>query len=284
MKILKPFLTALNSNFLREIELLLIALNVPYSIENGTIYIYEEDAFFVYNNLNEYLKEELEVEDKQVEDEDMEIVFSNCMVLFLIVFYFITKLTDFNFWIAAGANDAAKVINGEFYRAITALTLHANIAHIASNMIFFLILIKSVVKYFNEGKAWFFIILSGFLANVVSDYIYQKFHSSIGFSTSVFAVIGMLSFQNFIIKNQNSSIIKKYLPISAGIALLAFTGTGKNVDLIAHIAGFFSGIVVLMLYYKKFPFFDSIKERTYKFIVVFTILFSWLLAIMFSLN
>ncbi len=280
MRILVPFLTILDESFYIEIELLLIALNIQYKIHGSTIYLKEDDVEFFYKNLNEYLVEDIENNEEEISLEPVKIPFTISIIIFLFIFYFFSKLTDFNYWIKIGGNDAYKVINGEFYRAITSLTLHSNIVHISSNIIFFLILIKPLVKIFKEGKAWFFIIVSGFIGNVFSDYLYQNFHISIGFSTSVFAVIGMLAFINFTIYKKETSIIKRYLPFAAAIALMGLTGTGKNVDVWAHIAGFFSGIVVLITYRRKAKFFDKFDDNVYKIFVIFIIIFSWFLAIM----
>jgi len=278
MRTLNPFLTVLDNGFLQEIELLFAALNINCEIEKKTIYLKSEDIDFVYKNLNEYLAEEIKEIDTS-KDTPVNILFSYFLIFGLFVFYFFTKSTNFNYWVRIGGNDANKVINGEFYRALTSLTLHNDILHICSNILFFLILIKPVVKILKDGKTWFFILLAGFTGNVFSDYIYQAYHTSIGFSTSVFAVIGMLSFINFTINKEETFFVKKYLPFAAGIALLSITGMGKNVDMAAHISGFFSGIVVLMLYKKKKDFFDKFNDNVYKTVVLFVFVISWLFAV-----
>jgi rhomboid protease GluP len=57
------------------------------------------------------------------------------VALLLLAFFAITgPRADGGLWFAAGASDAERVLHGEWWRTVTALTLHADSAHVISNV------------------------------------------------------------------------------------------------------------------------------------------------------
>jgi membrane associated rhomboid family serine protease len=253
-------------------------------------YLFHENAFCVeqfkkdifIRNLNEFIGEENaknEEFDNAEKYSDIKITwFSKFFLLFFILFFIFTSKKVY-FWSTLGGNDAYLLINGEFWRGITSLSLHADIVHLSSNLLFFVILLKPLIYFLGEGKAWFLVVLSGFIGNVIADYIYQLNHISIGFSTSVFGAIGILSVFNFYGKEE-TSLTGKLLPFGAALGLFAFTGIGKNVDVIAHFTGLISGVAVTLIYFKKNNFFK--KSDVWFKIIAFAIFpVSWGIAVIF---
>ena len=54
--------------------------------------------------------------------------------ILILVFFAVTVVSNPTiFWVERGSADAHKIINGELWRTVTALTLHADVAHAASN-------------------------------------------------------------------------------------------------------------------------------------------------------
>ncbi len=278
------FVCVLDNELYYNIQLILDALFIEYKVNGNTFLVNFQQYHSAYKNINEFLNEihiEYEKSNNEKIEEKINITFSYIIIFGFIAFYFFTKSYNFYFWLSTGANDAYKVINGEFWRCFTSLTLHKDILHITSNMIFLSILIKPVIRILNEGKAWFLILLSGFIGNILADLIYQKYHSSIGLSTAIFGIIGILSYHRYIDTENNKYIISRYLPFAAGIALFAFLGTGKDVDIIAHFTGFIAGILIAIYYQNKSKLFESINDGYYKVISLSFITFSWFLALFF---
>ncbi len=280
----KEFLIILNNDLLVDFELLCISLNYPYKkiYENNycKVFIHENYYKKLYIDLNELLRENLFPQEETIVIpfvNDKCSFFSWSIIIFLAIFFFFYNISRKKYLIINhGANDAYKVINGEFYRCITSLTIHGNFSHLLSNLFFLVLLLKYIVKIFGEGIAWFMIIISGFLGNVFTSFFYQNFHSSIGFSTSNFAMIGILA-------NVNIKVLKSYLPAIAGFFLFIMLGGGKNVDVVAHICGFFSGLIVTEIFLKRFRFLIEKKyQNIFKLSVTFIILISWILAIIFN--
>ena len=74
-------------------------------------------------------------------------------------------------WYSAGKVDAALVRGGDWWRTITALTLHADIAHLAGNLVFGVAFGIFASQYFGAGVAWLSILLAGATGNWFNSYL-----------------------------------------------------------------------------------------------------------------
>jgi rhomboid protease GluP len=153
-------------------------------------------------------------------------------------------------WLVAGRLDAGRVVAGEWWRAVTALTLHADLSHLASNIVFGSFFGLYVGRYLGSGLGWAAILAGGASGNIVNAWIQTETHLAIGASTSVFAALGILSAftwrRGF---RRRTPWRVRIAPVTAAIFLLAFTGTGTgtgsdNVDVMAHLTGFGAGFGV----------------------------------------
>ncbi|HEY5622706.1 MAG TPA: rhomboid family intramembrane serine protease, partial [Gammaproteobacteria bacterium] len=151
-------------------------------------------------------------------------------------------------WVRAGLLNAGRVVDGEWWRAVTALQLHADLGHLASNVAFGSFFGLYVGRYLGSGIGWSAILAGGILGNVVNAWIQPPSHLAIGASTAVFAALGILGAytwrKGFL---RNTPWRDRIAPVTAAIFLLAFTGTGTgtasdNVDILAHLTGFASGL------------------------------------------
>jgi membrane associated rhomboid family serine protease len=147
-------------------------------------------------------------------------------------------------WLGAGRLEAAAVLAGEWWRALTALTLHIELAHLLGNLAFGAFFGYFVGRYLGTGVGWLAVVVAAAAANVLNASVQAPTHRSIGASTAVFAMLGMLVAytwrRGFL---RQTPWRARIAPIVAGLGLLAFTGTaGENTDLGAHLFGFLAGI------------------------------------------
>jgi membrane associated rhomboid family serine protease len=164
--------------------------------------------------------------------------------------FFLTQNLAGDAWTDRGeALSEAIVQRGEWWRTVTALTLHGDVAHIAANLATGLLFAAFVIPHFGSGLAWLGIVVSGALGNAVNAWGYRgEAHASIGASTAVFGALGMLVAAEFVTRLGSAHTRSRWqlvLPIGAGLALLAFLGAGdekKNVDFMAHLWGFAAGL------------------------------------------
>ena len=147
-------------------------------------------------------------------------------------------------------SSARHVVSGEWYRCATALLLHADSMHLAGNLVWTAIFATAVCSITGWGVGWLLILVSGISGNLINAYVYEYGHNSIGASTAVFGALGLLSSYQFL-KNIRtlSSRFQILLPLGAGLALLAFTGSSSHTDIMAHLFGFLSGVFIGLVYY-----------------------------------
>lgn len=168
----------------------------------------------------------------------------------LLVFGALNTTGAFGFdWHQAGLADSWKIKEGEWWRAMTALTLHADIAHLASNIGFGALFGLLVSQHIGSIAAWLTILLSGFTGNLLNAYLQKSLHLSLGASTMVFAALGLLGVFALSANQNYQKGIRRWLPFVATLALLAFTGTaGERTDVLAHLTGFASGCAAGMVW------------------------------------
>ncbi|MEE9448222.1 MAG: rhomboid family intramembrane serine protease [Arenicellales bacterium] len=149
-------------------------------------------------------------------------------------------------WFQSGLAHSEKILNGEWWRAVTALSLHADIGHMAGNIGLGALFGLFVAQYIGSGGAWLSILLSGALGNAINAYWHQGLHQSIGASTMVFGALGMLGV--FALNARYAYAqrgIRRWLPFLSTFALLAFLGTaGERTDIYAHLSGYLSGCLI----------------------------------------
>ena len=147
-------------------------------------------------------------------------------------------------WLAAGRLEAGPLWDGEWWRAVTALTLHRELAHLGGNLAFGAFYGYFVGKYLGHGVGWLAVLLAASGANALNAWVESPAHRSIGASTAVFAALGLLA--TFTWRRgylRGTPWRARIAPIVASLGLLAFTGTGgENTDLGAHLFGFIAGL------------------------------------------
>lgn len=147
-------------------------------------------------------------------------------------------------WLSAGRIDGAAMRAGEWWRALTALTLHADLEHLAANIFFGGVFGWFAGRYLGSGIAWLLILAAGACGNIVNVLVMGEGHRAIGASTAVFAALGLLGSLGWAGRRQSvQGWIYRWGPVIAAVALLAYTGSGgERTDIGAHIWGFVAGL------------------------------------------
>ena len=141
------------------------------------------------------------------------------------------------------------ILQGEYYRAVTALMLHADIEHLAGNLVGLFVFGTGVFSLTGYGRGSLMLLLSGFFGNITNAYFKKGGLLSIGASTSVLGAAGILTALQIAKKRKTSiSNIQILAPFAAGMALLGFLSGGENTDISAHLFGFLWGFLIGMFY------------------------------------
>lgn len=148
-------------------------------------------------------------------------------------------------WFAAGSADAARILDGQWWRTVTALTLHADPSHLIGNLGAGVVLATAVCRTVGPGVGTWLVVLSGVLGNAITALLTGDGHDAVGASTAVLGSVGVLSGLAVVRARRAAGIRgRAWLPLGAGLALLAMLGSGKGTDLTSHLFGFVAGIVL----------------------------------------
>lgn len=161
-------------------------------------------------------------------------------------------------WLAAGRVDGELIRAGQWWRLVTALTLHSGLPHLAGNLVFGSFFGFLAGRLLGSGVAWLTILVTAACGNLLNTMLLESAHRSIGASTAVFAALGLVAGFVWHAKLMSQERWPYRLgPIVGGLALLMYTGTGDaNTDIGAHLMGFVSGFfggLLLVRYIDALP-------------------------------
>ena len=144
-------------------------------------------------------------------------------------------------WIEIGNAHSSQILNGQWWRLATALTLHTDWLHLFSNLAIGGFFVVFLCRDLGSGLAWSLLLASGMLGNLANARVQLPSHSSIGSSTAVFGAVGILGALS-LVRYRHHLRRRWPLPVAAALALLALLGTeGSQTDLGAHLFGFIFG-------------------------------------------
>ena len=148
-------------------------------------------------------------------------------------------------WLPAGRMQAGRVMAGEWWRTVTALTLHVDGVHLVANLVFGALFGILAGQVLGGGVAWLAIVVAGALGNLINAMVRAPDHASIGASTAVFAALGLLVAHALRPRKAvQEKLLRRWRPMIGGIVLLAYTGLGGDrTDVVAHLAGFVAGLL-----------------------------------------
>lgn len=151
------------------------------------------------------------------------------------------------FFYGEGCIGLSYLLDGDFYRLITAMFLHGSLDHFFSNMLLLYFLGDMLEN--KVGRIRFLIIymLTGILGNLTScfyEYIANMEYVSYGASGAVFGLIGML----FCLVIQKDERIKISMP--AMLFMVAYcvysSFAGIQINVAAHLGGLISGMLLML--------------------------------------
>jgi rhomboid protease GluP len=148
-------------------------------------------------------------------------------------------------WFEVGAASADAILHGAWWRAVTALTLHADLFHLLGNAIASLIFVAAVGRWLGGGLAAAVILGSATVANLLNALKHRTDFVSVGASTATFAALGLIAGLQ-VVRRLKLQTRRRYawVPVGAGLALYAMLGVGAGADLYAHLFGLGVGMVV----------------------------------------
>jgi len=246
-----PLMTTLNQELAETWSLVLSAVAIPHQIiESGNgfeLFVENGNADHARSELTSYFQENRNWPPKAPTTDDFKPFFhppSLLLMAGLMFFYSVTGPWDQkSIWFLSGAGETTAILNHfQWWRLVTALTLHADIVHVTGNCLLGAILIHFFCQMTGNGLGLFSLLVSAAGGNLVNSYVKGPGYSFVGFSTAAFAAIGMLAMLSYHEKKH----LRTYhflMPFMAGAALLAMLGSsGERTDLGAHFFGLGCGL------------------------------------------
>ncbi len=273
-------------NKVSEWSLVLDALDIDHKIKNTPngpiIEVIEEKKQRAIKEILEYEKENEEEKEKNTDEiprRYYSIESTLWILFFLFLFHIITQNTSFPF-IPLGCMDSFAIYKGEWWRIITAITLHKNIVHILSNIFWQGVFMYFLLRTIRPSIAWAMSILGGITGNLLNYFYHNISHVSLGFSTCVFATLGISIGIRSLEREKKWGIF-----IMSGLGIFAMLGIGgARVDVSGHLFGFISGFLIGIVSHKM-----EINKIPIKDLYIFggiflIILTSWTAAFLFGKN
>jgi rhomboid protease GluP len=145
----------------------------------------------------------------------------------------------------AGSADAGRILHGEFWRTVTALTLHADASHLVANATAGALLGTAVCRTLGGGLGAALLVAAGAAGNALNAAVRGPGHVSVGASTAVLGAVGVLSGLAFVRTRRGAERRRRaWVPLAAGLALLGMLGANPQTDLGAHLWGFVVGVAL----------------------------------------
>ncbi len=171
-----------------------------------------------------------------------------CLSLLLLVFFALTGGADEpSAYFREGAMVTRRFLAGEWWRMVTAATLHADLAHVLGNASFLLVLGWAANERFGAGVAlwlWLATAVLGFVASL----FFSEATSTVGASGGLFGLLGAAGghgVRNVQRRGRIDFPWRERLRVGgAAVLLLAFTAFSPEANIAAHVGGFFAGFVL----------------------------------------
>jgi rhomboid protease GluP len=165
-----------------------------------------------------------------------------CLALVLFYWFGETRAVDLR---ANGAMDNAAVSTGQWWRIFTAITLHADLPHLAANVSIGVVLLGLTMGRYGTGVGLLAAFLAGAGGNIADWITYHGPHRSLGASGMIMGCLGLLAAQSLSLWRQHP-IATKYVVSSVlgGIMLFVLFGLTPGTDVVAHFGGFVTGLLL----------------------------------------
>ncbi len=140
------------------------------------------------------------------------------------------------------------LFQGETFRAVTALFLHSDTAHLLGNLAGIFLFAGPLIRLSGYGSGPLFLLFAGTSGNLINAGFRGTALLSIGASTAAMgATGGLAAFQ--MMRKGPLRRRDRVLPLMAGAALMAFLSHGENTDVWAHVFGFCCGMAGGILFF-----------------------------------
>lgn len=159
--------------------------------------------------------------------------------------FYVLSTTSGRALLPAGRMDSTAAGHGEWWRLFTAVWLHADIGHLMANLTTGLLVLGLVMGRYGIGGALLAAHLAGAGGNLAGLLLYPHPYKGVGASGVVMGGLGMLAVQSLGLWRRSPQAARLILTgVIAGALLFVLLGLDPRSDVVAHLGGFVSGLVL----------------------------------------
>jgi rhomboid protease GluP len=150
-------------------------------------------------------------------------------------------------WVAEwGVKYGPDIAQGEWWRLLTPVLLHASLVHIGFNMYALYVLGPGLERHYGAGRFLLLYLLAGFAGNVISLWLTPS--PSLGSSTAIFGLLGaqgVFAYRNRQVFGASAKAVLRNVLTFALINLLI--GLAPQIDNWGHMGGLLGGVLFAWL-------------------------------------
>jgi membrane associated rhomboid family serine protease len=166
-------------------------------------------------------------------------------VLLVVFFFWLQSSASGTTVRDAGFMDGTAVSHGQWWRLFTAVWLHADVAHLASNATIGFVLLGLALARYGTGAGLLAAYLAGAAGNFAAWLLAPPPHYSLGASGMVMGSLGLLAIQSLSLWRRTPHAHKHLVSsLAGGILLFVFWGVSPESDVLAHFGGFIGGLLL----------------------------------------
>jgi membrane associated rhomboid family serine protease len=210
----------------------------------------EKDARLAMDLIDLYRSENRGYQDAPPERRDLDLLLSPLLFLAVpVACYFLVGLSPWsNWWHSRGSADARYILDGQWWRCITATTLHADETHFLSNLVSGYFILNLAGHRLGIGTLMLLSTLGAGFTNYLVALASGRDHVSIGFSSVVFCALGILAaVETLLLPRRQDRSLRRLTPLISAFFVAVLVGLGENADVKAHFYGFGIGAALGLL-------------------------------------
>ena len=162
-----------------------------------------------------------------------------------VLFYVYTSVAGGNFLetsnnmiLLYGQVNGLVIYYGWYWQLLTSMFIHANIAHLAGNMLFLLIFGLRGEELFSLPEFLLVYFLGGLTGNLLSLWLLPAYVPSVGASGAIFALFGAVAVY------ARRSVSQSIIGALVYAFFLFFISSGPGVNIFAHFGGLVAGLLI----------------------------------------
>lgn len=165
-----------------------------------------------------------------------------CAALILVHWLTTHRIPEFRM---GGQFSSVAAWKGEWWRAFTAILLHADLAHLLANVTTGFVVLGLAMARYGAGLALLAAYLAGAAGNLAGLILYQKAYIGVGASGMVMGALGLISIPHSGLWSLRPRALKQVVQaLFAGVFLFVLLGANPASDMVAHAGGYAAGAVL----------------------------------------